>query len=197
MFWKSISKKKKLRQKESTRQLMGISKIGQHSIRTPEGWLNVFLVKPDNLSVLSDADIRARVDALKNLLQGVEQMQILALDSRESFRRNKDHYASLLEQETVPALWDLLRQDMEHLDRIQASAASSREFAFIFAGSTQAEEDALVQLAALEKHIRDCGFHVRMAAEADIKRLLAVYYQQDVTTEIFENFDGEAVMNDG
>ena len=53
MFWKSISEKKKLRQRESTRQLMGISKIGQHSIRTPEGWLNVFLVKPDNLSVLS------------------------------------------------------------------------------------------------------------------------------------------------
>ena len=35
----------------------------------------------------------------------------------------------------------------------------------------------------LEKRIRDCGFHVRMADEQDAKRILAVYYQQDVTTE--------------
>ena len=43
----------------------------------------------------------------------------------------------------------------------------------------------------LEKRVRDCGFHVRMAEEQDIKRLLAVYYQQDVTTEHFDSFDGE------
>ena len=43
----------------------------------------------------------------------------------------------------------------------------------------------------LEKRIQDCGFHVRMADEQDVKRLLAVYYQQDVTTEHFDRFDGE------
>ena len=42
----------------------------------------------------------------------------------------------------------------------------------------------------LEKRIRDCGFHVRMAEEQDMMRLLAVYYQQDVTTEQFDRFDG-------
>lgn len=197
MIWKRRAEKKKLRQKESTRQLMGISRIGQHSIRTPEGWRNVFLVKPDNLSVLSESDILARVKALTDLLQGVEQIDILALDSRESFRRNKDYYAQRLEQETSPALRELLRQDMEHLDRIQTSAASSREFALVFEGSRQPEEDALTQLASVEKHIRDSGFHVRMANAEDIKRLLAVYYQQDVTTEIFENYDGEAAMTHG
>lgn len=197
MLWKRRAEKKKLRQKESTRQLMGISKIGQHSIRTPDGWRNVFLVKPDNLSVLSESDILARVKALTDLLQGVEQVQLLALDSRESFQRNKNYYEARLEQETVPALRELLLQDMEHLDRIQTSAASSREFAFLFEGSRQPEEDALTQLASIEKHIRDSGFHVRMASAEDIKRLLAVYYQQDVTTETFENFDGEAAMQHG
>ena len=42
-----------------------------------------------------------------------------------------------------------------------------------------------------EKAIRDFGFYVRKATEQDIMRLLAVYYQQDVTTEVFEHFDGE------
>ncbi len=46
-----------------------------------------------------------------------------------------------------------------------------------------------------EKRVRDCGFHVRMAEEQDLKRLLAVYYQQDVTTEHFERFDGERSVN--
>ena len=39
--------------------------------------------------------------------------------------------------------------------------------------------------------LRDLGFHARLASEQDVKRLLAVYYQQDVTTEWFENCDGE------
>lgn len=47
----------------------------------------------------------------------------------------------------------------------------------------------------LEKRIRDCGFHVRMADEQDVKRILAVYYQQDVTTEHFISFDGEGSAN--
>ena len=54
------------------------------------------------------------------------------------------------------------------------------------------------QLTAWELNIRNRGFHVRRAGEQDIRRLLAVYYQQDVTTEYFESFDGEtAVMGNG
>ena len=39
--------------------------------------------------------------------------------------------------------------------------------------------------------LRDLGFRARLASEQDVKRLLAVYYQQDVTTEWFETCDGE------
>ena len=42
---------------------------------------------------------------------------------------------------------------------------------------------------------KNCGFHVRMAEEQDMMRLLAVYYQQDVTTEQFDRFDGERSAN--
>jgi hypothetical protein len=46
----------------------------------------------------------------------------------------------------------------------------------------------------MEKNLRDLGFRARLAGEQDIKRLLAVYYQQDVTTEWFENYDGERYL---
>ena len=55
-----------------------------------------------------------------------------------------------------------------------------------------------VQLRQMEKRIRDQGFHVRLAEEQDVKRLLSVYYQQDVTTDRFEDCDGErGVMDRG
>ena len=48
----------------------------------------------------------------------------------------------------------------------------------------------------MAKDICDRGFHVRLARDQDLKRLLAVYYQQDVTTEYFESIDGESVVRE-
>ena len=123
--------KKELRQRQSTRQLMGISQLTQHGIRTSEGELVFYLIKPDNLSVLSEDGIRGRVMALTRLLCTMSQVQMLALDSRESFRRNKDWYRLRMEQEDLPAIRELLRQDSVHLDDIQAGTASAREFAIV------------------------------------------------------------------
>ncbi len=88
----------------------------------------------------------------------------------------------------------MLRQDTEHLDEIQATTASAREFALVHRIDAKSNEDR-GSLKLLEKRIRDCGFHVRMADKQDVQRLLAVYYQQDVTTETFENYDGERSAN--
>ena len=93
----------------------------------------------------------------------------------------------------MPAIRDLLRQDMAHLDEIQSSTASAREFALVY----PIEKDSTADPRQLEKRLRDRGFHVRIAEAQDMKRLLAVYYQQDVTTEHFSNFDGEEAVNCG
>ena len=154
------AQKKELRQRQNTRQLMGISQLTEHGGRTAGGELVFFMIKPDNLSVLSGEGIRSRVKNLTDLLCGTQEVRLLALDSRESFQRNKDWYRQRLETEELPAIRELLRQDAAHLDEIQAAT-------------------------------RDLGFHARLASEQDVKRLLAVYYQQDVTTEWFENCDGE------
>ena len=123
---------------------------------------------------------------------------MLAVDSRESFQRNKDWYNQRSAQEDLPAVQELLRQDAAHLDEIQATTASAREFALVFELDRQKEENSRSQVARLERSIRDQGFHVRQAGEQDIMRLLAVYYQRDVTTDHFDNIDGERwVKEDG
>ena len=82
-----------------------------------------FMIRPTNLSVLSESSVGARVYALMNVLKGVAEIEMLCLNSRENFEENK-------------------------------------------------------------------GFLRRRADEEDIKRILAVYYEQNVTSEKFEDFDG-------
>ncbi len=182
--------KKELRRRLSTRQLMGIDQLTEHGLKTVKGELVFFLLSPDNLSVLSADGVRNRVRALTDLLRSVDAAELLALDSRESFQNNKNYYQTRLEQEAVPAIREMLRQNMAHLNDIQSTTASAREFALVHRIDPKSNEDYST-LKQLEKRVRDCGFHVRMAEEQDIKRLLAVYYQQDVTTEHFDSFDGE------
>lgn len=186
-----------LRRHQSTRQLMGIRRVIAHGVTTAWGELVFFLVRPDNLSVLSAEGIRARVTALANLLRAEPAVELIALDSRESFRRNKEFYQARLEQETVPALRELLQQDIRHLDEIQSASASSREFLLVLRLEEKeaADERGLRQL---EKALCDHGIHVQLAEAQDVKRLLAVYYQHDVTTDDFEDVDGErAVTGNG
>ena len=117
-----MNRKEKLaiRQHQSTRQLMGIQRLTPHGVTTDRGELVFFLIRPDNLTVLSEDGIRVRVTALANLLRAESAVELLALDSRESFQRNKEFYQARLEQETIPALRTLLEQDMldqHHLEQ--------------------------------------------------------------------------------
>lgn len=187
--------KKELRQRQSTQQLMGIDRLTDHGVKTPRGELVYFLIRPDNLSVLSAEVIRSRVRALMELLGGIDTARLLALDSRESFQRNKLRYQERLEREDNPAVRELLRQDMANLDTIQTTTASAREFAIAYALERQSNENTEALLSRMAKDIRDRGFHVQIAMGQDIQRLLAVYYQQDVTTEFFELYDGEMAVN--
>ena len=52
------------------------------------------------------------------------------------------------------------------------------------------------KVASCIQLIRDLGFQARLAEEQDVKRILAVYYQQDVTTERFDDFDGEGCIKE-
>ena len=187
--------KKELRQRQTSRQLMGIRQLTESGARTAGGELAFFLIRPDNLSVLSSEGIRGRIKALTDLLCATPEVRLLALDSRESFQRNKDWYSRRLEDEELPAIRELLRQDAAHLDEIQATTASAREFAMVYRLEEMEEGARLSFLRQTEQALHGLGFHARLASEQDIKRLLAVYYQQDVTTEYFENYDGERSAN--
>ena len=191
--WKE---RKRLKQRQSTRQLMGIRKLLPHGVAIPGGSLVFFLIHPDNLSVLSAEGIRQRVTALSNLFRAEEQVEVLGLDSRESFQQNQVYYQTRLEEETTPKIRELLQKDISYWDEIQTTSASSREFVLVLRMEEQAALDE-GGLRQKEKSLCDHGISVRLAEEQDVKRLLVSYYLHDADPESLEDVDGERVVFHG
>jgi len=186
-----MNRKKKQKEKASTRQLMGITDITSHSLVTGYGELVFFMIKPTNISVLSDDSIGARIYALMNVLKGIAEIEMLCLNSRENFEDVKTNLRSRMDTEQNPAIRNLLAQDMTALDRMQVQMATAREFLIIIRLKGEKASDVQPYLSRIEKSLKDQGFTVRKAGESDIKRLLGVYYEQNVTTERYEDYDGE------
>ena len=179
------------KQRLSTRQLMNTRRITEYSLETYDGdELVYFMIWPTNLSVLSESSVGARVYALMNVLKGVAEIEMLCLNSREDFEENKGFLRRRAEEERNPVIRQLLERDQNFLDRIQVQMATAREFLILIRLRNQKGKDVFSYLDRIEKSLKEQGFDSRRADEEDIKRILAVYYEQNVTSEKFEDFDG-------
>ena len=179
------------KQRLSTRQLMNTRRITEYSLETYHGdELVYFMIRPTNLSVLSESSVGARVYALMNVLKGVAEIEMLCLNSRENFEENKGFLRRRAEEESNPVIRQLLERDQIFLDRIQVQMATAREFLILIRLRNQKGKDVFSYLDRIEKSLKEQGFDSRRADEEDIKRILAVYYEQNVTSEKFEDFDG-------
>ena len=179
------------KQRLSARQLMNTRRITEYSLETYDGdELVYFVIRPTNLSVLSESSVGARVYALMNVLKGVAEIEMLCLNSRENFEENKGFLRRRAEEERNPVIRQLLERDQNFLDRIQVQMATAREFLILIRLRNQKGKDVFSYLDRIEKSLKEQGFDSRRADEEDIKRILAVYYEQNVTSEKFEDFDG-------
>lgn len=168
------------KQRLSTRQLMNTRRITEYSLETYDGdELVYFMIRPTNLSVLSESSVGARVYALMNVLKGVAEIEMLCLNSRENFEENKGFLRRRAEEERNPVIRQLLERDQIFLDRIQVQMATAREFLILIRLRNQKGKDVFSYLDRIEKSLKEQGFDSRRADEEDIKRILAVYYEQN------------------
>ncbi|MFA6690307.1 MAG: hypothetical protein WCS18_12625 [Sphaerochaetaceae bacterium] len=187
----SRKKKNAERERQSTRQLIGIDGISEYSLLTSHGELAFFSIKPTNISVLSDASVAARIYALMTVLKGQTEVEMLCINSRENFEENKSFLKARTNAENLPAVRKLLELDAVSLDRLQVQMATAREFLIIVRLKREKETDVRSHLMTIEKSLKDQGFTVRLCESEGIKRLLGVYYEQNVTTEKYEDNDGD------
>lgn len=186
-----VKKKQKEEGKDSTKTLMDIQEITDYSLKTSFGELVYFIIHPTNISVLSDTSVSARIYALMTVLKGIAEIEMLCLNSKENFDDNKHYLNKRIEKENNPIIRNLLKQDSINLDRMQVQMATAREFLMIIRLKNEKESDINPYLSRIEKNLKDQGFSAKRADQMDIKRLLGVYYEQNVTTEKYEDFDGE------
>lgn len=181
-------KKKKLL---STQSLMNIESITDYSLNTPYGELVYFIIHPTNIAVLSESTISNRIYALMTVLKGIAEIEMLCLNSKENFDDNKRFLRERIEEEPNPIIRNLLQKDNQNLDRMQVQMATAREFLIIIRLKDEKESDIFPYLSRIEKNLKDQGFTTRRANNTDIKRILAVYFEQNVTSDMYEDFDGE------
>ena len=175
----------------STQSIMNIESITDYSLKTPHGELVYFIIHPTNISVLSESSVSSRIYALMTVLKGIAEIEMLCLNSKENFDDNKAFLQERMEEEPNPVIRKLLQNDSQNLDRMQVQMATAREFLIIIRLRNEKDSDVFPYLSRIEKSLKDQGFTTRRADNADIKRILAVYFEQNVTSDRYEDLDGE------
>ena len=104
---------------------------------------------------------------------------------------NKDSKNTFTRMCIGEAVIKLLKEDLYHLDKIQTQTATARLFliAVRIKPDDQLEVHSLIH--RIEKLIRMQNISVTRADKEMIKRMLAVYFEQNVTTSQFEDYDGK------
>ncbi len=69
--------------------------------------------------------------------------------------------------------------------------SSAREFFIVIKLDIKQENDILPYLSRIEKAIKDSGFIVNRANKDEIKTFLSVYFEQNVSSEKYDDYDGE------
>ena len=177
--------------KQSTRELIGADTITDYSVKTNHnGEIVFYIIKPHNLAVLSPEAIMYRLHALATVLKSVEEVEICCQNSRESFEDNKEYLKELKASEPIEAVQDLHEQDIDFLDKIQLSMATAREFTISLRFRNQKQNEINNTIHRVEKLLKEQGFDVKKATKADIQRMLAVYFEQNITQAEFDDVDG-------
>ena len=189
-----MKKQKKDKRRQSTQDLLGIKKITDYCISTDAGDLVFYIIKPTNISVLPAGAVSAKIRALQNTLSAQAGVELLAMNSRESFNATCLFYHDRMQAEPNPAIRELLEQDRAFLDEKQVEMKLAREFYLVVRLKDEKRETVYSLLSTIEESLHKSGLPVRRAGREDLKRILALYFEENTTSERMEDYDGQRFL---
>lgn len=183
---------RKRRKGRSVQEFIGIKSFTKYGLMTQKGELLFYLVGPTNISVLSHVNIEIKIRHLMMVLSAIPDIEIFCTDSAECFDDNKAYLRERMESEANPKVWRLIQKDIDFLDNVQVEMSTARQF--LFTARVKSAKDKQVFDAAnrMEKIIAEQGFEVKRMRKADIKRLLALYFEASMSGEQMPDLDGES-----
>ena len=182
--------KDKQRKGSSVQELLGIKTFTRYGLATRDGELLFFLVSPTNISVLSLTSIEIKVRHLMMVLSTHPDIEIVCTDSQECFDDNKAFLTGRLDAEQNPQVRELLRKDVDFLDHAQAEMSTARQFLFLLRCKNLKPEQVFEASNRVEKTISEQGFEVHRMKKAEIKRVLAIYFEASMNGENLPDVDG-------
>lgn len=201
----------KNKSKTTTRRFINTKNISEYGLDTYRGETLVYInIKPTNLSVLSSDKIANKVLNLMIVYSEIEELEIICMSSREDFDDNTLNLENLKAKEKKEEIINLLDKDKHFFERVQIQTASAREFLIMLRFRDDKEKEtgrsgekfsqktnSLYQTTnRVLKLLNEQGFDARLCKKADLKRMIAVYFVQNVTQVYFEDFNGSRYLND-
>lgn len=183
---------RKRRKGRSVQELIGIKSFTKYGLMTQRGELLFYLVGPTNISVLSHVNIEIKIRHLMMVLSSIPDIEIFCTDSAECFDDNKAYLRERMESETNPKVWRLIQKDIDFLDHVQVEMSTARQFLFTARVKSAKDKQVFDTANRVEKIIAEQGFEVRRMRKADIKRLLALYFEASMSGEQMPDIDGES-----
>lgn len=191
---KEKRQKKKKWRRFSVQDLIGAKNFTRYGVLTAWGEVVMYQVAPTNISVLSPANIEAKIHSLAVLISTVPNLGIICSDSSECFDANKSYLQARLVTETNPCVRILLEKDIEFLDSIQVEMATARQFFFVARFKNLKASQVFSESTQIEKSIAAQGFEVKRMRKPDIKRFLALYFDAYMNGELMPDYDGEPYL---
>lgn len=191
---KEKRQEKKKWRRFSVQDLIGAKNFTRYGVLTAWGEVVMYQVAPTNISVLSPANIEAKIHSLSVLISTVPNLGIICSDSSECFDANKSYLQARLETETNPCVRILLKKDIEFLDSIQVEMATARQFFFVARLKNLKASQVFSESTQIEKSIAAQGFEVKRMRKPDIKRFLALYFDAYMNGELMPDYDGEPYL---
>ena len=182
--------KKKKRGKKSVQNLLGLQGFTAYGLKTAGGALVYFAIQPTNISVLSHANIEIKIQRLLMVLNFLPQLEVICTDSAQRFDDNQHFMEQRIRQEENPQVRLALEKDREFLDSIQLEMSTARQFVLCLRFKNQKDSQVFAALNQAEKAISDRGFEVRRLGKADIKRVLAIYFESTMNGDLIPDVEG-------
>ncbi|MFQ7801601.1 MAG: hypothetical protein ACLRHW_19220 [Coprobacillus cateniformis] len=184
-------KNKSNKKLKSTRELINAKTISNDSLKLfNDDEIVFFVIQPQNLSVMSQENIGAKIFSLTNVLKGLADMEMICLNSRDNLEDNKLFIKKRISEETDEVIINLLKKDLYHLDQIQTQTATSRLFLLAVRIKPNDQVETVALIHRIEKLIKLQNLQVEKANKEQIKNMLAVYFEQNVTSDQFEDYEG-------
>lgn len=192
LFDKFINKRK-----QKTKMIMGVSSLGDDYLQTYHDTKKVgILISPTNLSVLSKDIVTSKIRGLTDVLKVVNNPELLCVNSTQSYESNKHYLEKLIEKEKNTAINDLNYADIDFLDDIRINMSTSREFFLVLTFKNETKEQIRSSIRRTVQMLTEAQFIVKVADKNDLKRILSIYWENNIYSDTYPDYDGEQYITD-